>query len=149
MSTVARRKGLDTAGSGHVESAMTSMYSDLLAASVAAMPEDAGDVSAGELLAVLIDARRRLSAASPTIGPSTPAAALAAHIDYDVALITFCAARGIVTDPDRFGSPGSERRRLERALAQMGVDLEALDDAAVGPAAPTTLGGDRSDEPAP
>jgi len=143
MNAVTLRKGRNTAGSGHGGSTMMSMYSDLLAASVSAL-EDIGDASAGEHLARLIDARRRLSAVAPTIGPATPAAALAAHIDYDVALISFCAARGIVTHPERFGTPGTERRRLEAELARGGVDLDALESAS----SLTSPAGDRSGESA-
>ncbi|HUI03548.1 MAG TPA: hypothetical protein VLZ77_08395 [Acidimicrobiales bacterium] len=146
MSTVALRKGPDGAGGGHVGSTMMSMYSDLLAATLSTRPEEPGDASAGELLAALIDARRRLAAVSPTVGPSTPTTALAAHIEYDAALIAFCEARDIDTHPDRFGTPGSERRRLEEELARAGIDVEALTHASGGPAPPTSPGRDRSDE---
>ena len=48
---------------------------------------------------------------------------LAYDVDYDCALIRLCTAAGIETTPASFGQPRTERARLERALATMGVDL--------------------------
>jgi hypothetical protein len=49
--------------------------------------------------------------------------ALAAEIAYDRALIKLCASRRIPVDVAGFARPQSERERLERELAAVGVDL--------------------------
>ena len=107
------------------ESNVMSMYSDLLAASLdeSLVLEDA---PAGEMLVMLLASRDRLTGSSqPALAPKS-AADLAVHLAYDRALITFCRARGIESDPSRFSDLHHERSRLEGELERMGVDLKSL-----------------------
>jgi hypothetical protein len=102
-----------------------SMYAELLAASFdecSAQGEETPEV--GDLLARAIASRHRLTA-----GPAAdagPEGDLATNIEYDLALLGLCAARGIEGHPRRFDRPGEERRRLEEELAKRGIDLEEL-----------------------
>jgi len=50
---------------------------------------------------------------------------LVAEVTYDRALISLAAQHGIDVQPTKFAHPKIERERLEVALAQLGVDLEA------------------------
>lgn len=59
----------------------------------------------------------------------TAVVALAAELSYDRALIKVCEAHGIYTTPQRFSQPRAERLRLERALFEVGIDLEAIAEA--------------------
>jgi hypothetical protein len=52
--------------------------------------------------------------------------ALAAEVGYDRALIKLCEAHGIATSPEHFDKPTAERRRLEAALLEDGIDLTDL-----------------------
>jgi hypothetical protein len=52
---------------------------------------------------------------------------LADDVLYDCALIRLCTVTGIETTPGSFGQPAVERARLERALADAGVDLHQVD----------------------
>ncbi|MGA7836295.1 MAG: hypothetical protein WCA31_13900 [Acidimicrobiales bacterium] len=52
--------------------------------------------------------------------------ALAAEVSYDRSLIKLAQAFDIPSDVSKFSNPGEERRRLERALVNVGVDLSAL-----------------------
>ena len=93
------------------DSAVMSMYSDLLAASLeeaSGAPEPAG----AEMLVHLLECRHRLAAVADPAGPPATAADLAVHLDYDRALVTFCRARGVATDLSRFGVLHRERHRL-------------------------------------
>lgn len=107
-----------------------SMYADLLAASC-----DQPMVSADEhrdvglLLARAIASRRGLS--TPPGSGAGPEGNLAANIDYDLALLRLCLARGIDADPRRFDRPIEERGRLEAELAKRGIDLAELGPADV------------------
>jgi hypothetical protein len=49
---------------------------------------------------------------------------LALQVGYDVALIELAAMMGIDSGPGRFEPPECERKRLESALGDLGVDLE-------------------------
>jgi hypothetical protein len=82
-----------------------------------------------ELLTRALECRRRLRAS-----PASTASAddLALQLDYDLALLRLCQARGIDCDPDGFGRPLAERRRLEDELARSGVDLKSFDSAPEG-----------------
>jgi hypothetical protein len=61
---------------------------------------------------------------------------LAYDVNYDCALIRLCAAEGIAATPASFGQPGVERARLERALAQNGLDLVQRDPVSWSPVLP-------------
>lgn len=50
---------------------------------------------------------------------------LTLELAYDRTLIRVCEAHGVDTCPDRFVMPFSERMRLEAALRDLGIDLEA------------------------
>lgn len=58
--------------------------------------------------------------------PGSASIALAAEIAYDRALIKLCTSQQIPVDVAAFARPRSERERLERELAAVGVDLVAL-----------------------
>ena len=53
---------------------------------------------------------------------------LAREIGYDVALLELAGLLGIESDPSRFSQPRQERARLEQALRDRGIDLEASGD---------------------
>ena len=64
------------------------------------------------------------------VGPSLPDegvySALATEVGYDRALIKLSLASDIHTSPEHFTKPAEERRRLERALVEVGIDLSDL-----------------------
>jgi hypothetical protein len=99
-----------------------SMYVELLSAVLAA--EEAEPVTADSLLDVAADCRARMLR-SRTQRTVSAKHALANEIAYDRALVNLCAFHGIEVDPGRFTHPREERARLERALAEIGVDLNA------------------------
>ncbi len=98
------------------------MYVELLSAVLA--DEDANPVTAGSALDVAIECRSRMlrSKVQATVSAQHQ---LAYEIAYDRALVNLCALNGIDVDPERFAHPREERERLERALAETGVDLSA------------------------
>jgi hypothetical protein len=101
-----------------------SMYAELLVASLGQSitpGERASEV--GALLAQLLAARLRLGERQAGAGPEGD---LAANIEYDLALLRLCAARGVDADPRRFDRPGQERARLEGELALRGTVLDEL-----------------------
>lgn len=112
-----------------------SMYSELLGASLRSLPagDDPGDrESERALLGQAARARRRLhegrvSAGFGGAGPADATADIACQIDYDLALIRLCWLHGIRCDPAGFTRPANERSRLERALAEVGVDVAAAE----------------------
>lgn len=101
------------------------MYAELLVTSF----QSAGNTDAlsdiGDLLARLISCRNRLQ--RPATPEGEPIGDLAANIDYDLALLRLCSARGIVCNPGWFDRPIVERCRLESELAGRGVDLDDFD----------------------
>jgi hypothetical protein len=102
-----------------------SMYADLLAASLPQPIAPGEQVSElGALLALLLAARIRLGERRSGAGAEGD---LATNIEYDLALLRLCAARGVDVDPGRFDRPGEERARLERELALRGMDLGELE----------------------
>ena len=105
-----------------------SMYSELLAVSMASVDVDGDSMSKDQLLAVLLARRREIYAT----GAEEPVRAevadqLVRQIDYDIALIGLCASFGIHTDPAMFGHPRPERMRLEQELVRVGIDLGTFD----------------------
>jgi hypothetical protein len=107
-----------------------SMYSELLFASLRSVAGADRDDDRGrerELLLELAERRRRLGAGPAQIGqPATLEASsgLASQLDYDMVLIRLCRLHGIRFDPADFTRPLVERRRLEGALRDAGVDLQ-------------------------
>lgn len=96
------------------------MYTELLAASLC---DQANGVEITQLLVEAMTCRRQLEA---TIGERLrveAAESLAINIAYDLALLKLCSALQISCDPRRFSQMLVERRRLEDALAQQGIDI--------------------------
>lgn len=103
-----------------------SMYTQLLGAALdERRPLEAG---AGRP-AALAEARRcrhDLETATPTgVKPDAVPIVLALHVGYDVALIELASVMGIDSDPGRFEQPQRERERLEAALGDLGITLDA------------------------
>jgi hypothetical protein len=103
-----------------------SMYAELLVMSFLQRASNGDPLSdVGDLLSRLLSCRKRLH--PPTVRDGGAAGDLAANIDYDLALLRLCSARGIRCDPVWFDRPILERCRLESELAGCGVDLGAFD----------------------
>jgi hypothetical protein len=97
------------------------MYVDLLIRALG----DGGDGtrSSDLLLSDLVHSRARLRAADGHTASSTAADALARELSYDGALIRFCQSIDVPASPSHYSNPHDERARLERALADRGIDL--------------------------
>jgi hypothetical protein len=100
------------------------MYVHLLSAALKSDEPRAG--APGELLAVARTRRDQMLASAGHIRPSAERS-LAYDVNYDAALIALCAVTGIDATPALFGQPKEERARLERALADAGLDLAGTD----------------------
>ena len=102
-----------------------SMYSELLAVSLAIDEETAGAHAASEecLLEELLLARRHRQQAGRAVGGSDASSRIAAELEYDRALIGLCRLYAIPCGAERFTRPLRERRRLEAALEAVGVDV--------------------------
>ena len=103
------------------------MYSELLRRVMAGRGGGLRSATDEQLRELLQDRRKRMdSIASGPVdtagGQADPAASLAAQLEYDLVLLELCRARGIASDPGRFGRPAVERRRLERALTTAASD---------------------------
>jgi hypothetical protein len=98
------------------------MYVDILSGAQVGW---VSDLSEDALLHYVLSCRALLSSHDPGAGGSAHAS-LAAAIAYDRALMNLAAARGIDASPRNFCNPPMERRRLETALAEGGIDLEGL-----------------------
>jgi len=96
----------------------STIYSQLLAASDAAAPEDRQELAG--LVATLEIHRGRLVGAvdldAARNRPLDAAEAVAAQLNYDLRLLRLCRVLGIPCDASRFSQPGLERRRLEAAV---------------------------------
>lgn len=100
----------------------SSMYVDLLTHALAKWEDEVSDE-------VLIDhvLTCRLTMLSTSTTPEESAyTLLATEIAYDRALIKLCVSRSLAVDFAHFAHPQKERRRLERSLAAVGVDLTSL-----------------------
>jgi hypothetical protein len=100
------------------------MYVQLLSAVLTS--DGAGSYAPGELLSLARTNRHQMLTSTDRAHLSVERE-LAYDVNYDCALIRLCAATGIETTPALFGQPGVERERLERALAEAGVDLAQVD----------------------
>jgi hypothetical protein len=96
------------------------MYVDLLSAILA--EEDAHPPTDDLLLEYAVECRDRMLLAQLRRSRSAEQN-LACEISYDRALVTLCTACGIEVSPGRFAQAAEERARLERALADSGVDI--------------------------
>ena len=101
------------------------MYSELLAASLATGAANEYERQPGEMLATLLAARGRLAGSSPDPFRLVHEQ-IAQELAYDVALVRLCQTRDIAFDQRAFAQPVVERRRLERALAAQGIDVDGL-----------------------
>jgi hypothetical protein len=100
------------------------MYIQLLSA---AHVSDAMETATpGELLSLARLRRHRLLTATDH-AHSSAERDLAYDVNYDCALIRLCMAVGLPATPASFGRPRDERARLERALAEAGLDLVTAD----------------------
>jgi hypothetical protein len=99
------------------------MYVDLLARALDDRNLAVGPGSYDALLADLVNSWGQLLACEIRGTPSA-AEALARELSYDGALIRFCHALHVPTEPARFARPSQERARLERALAERGVTVD-------------------------
>lgn len=108
------------------------MYAQLLSAVLRS--DEATPCSPGELLSLARTRRHQMltSAAHPRSAERD----LAYDVNYDCALMRLCAAEGIAASPASFGQPKVERARLERALAETGLDLVQRDPVSRSPAFP-------------
>ena len=77
------------------------------------------------LLCYTLDCQSEMLAAGP-ITRATAMSALAMEVAYDCALLKLCAANGIDTVATDFSHPANDRRRLEAALKEAGIDLTSL-----------------------
>jgi hypothetical protein len=102
------------------------MYIQLLSAVLASSGSDS--YAPGELLSLARTSRHRMLTSTDRAHPCADRN-LAHDVHYDCALIKLCAAAGIAATPASFGQPAVERARLERALADMGVDLQQVEAA--------------------
>jgi len=102
-----------------------SMYSELLAVSLAIDEETVGAHAASEewLLEELLLARRHRQQASRAAGRSDASSRIAAELEYDRALIRLSRLHAIPCGAERFTRPLRERQRLEEALEAVGVDV--------------------------
>lgn len=98
------------------------MYTQLLTSA----PRGSLENLQGEaLLCYTLDCRSEMLASGP-ITRATAMSALAMEVAYDCALLKLCAANGIDTVATDFSRPAQDRRRLEAALQELGIDLASL-----------------------
>lgn len=98
---------------------VATVYADLLSASVES-EAGAWTLPVPDLVQALA-ARRVPGAASRAGGQLDVATAVADELRYDTFLVLLCRQVGIDVDVSAFGRPTVERRRLEHALAALGV----------------------------
>jgi hypothetical protein len=94
------------------------MYVEILSAALAA---DGGDHDVPVLIDRVRETRTKMLEAHHAFRSVYDA--VAAEVAYDRELVQLCAALGIETGSARFGSPTTERKRLEWELALIGIDL--------------------------
>jgi hypothetical protein len=100
------------------------MYIQLLSAAL--MSDVMEAATSGELLSGA-RLRRQQMLAAVDHAHSSAERDLAYDANYDCALIRLCQAVGLPATPASFGRPRDERERLERALAEAGLDLQTAD----------------------
>jgi hypothetical protein len=102
-----------------------SMYTQLLGA---ALGDRLPFVAEATRTAAVAEARRRRhdleSRKLAGMSSDSVPVVLALQVGYDVALIELSAMMGIDSGPGRFEPPERERKRLEAALGDLGIDLE-------------------------
>jgi hypothetical protein len=100
------------------------MYVQLLSAVL--MSDATEAATPGELLSFARTCRQQMLT-SLDHARSSAERDLAYDVSYDCALIRLCLAVGLPATPASFGQPRDERARLERALAEVGLDLVTAD----------------------
>ena len=100
----------------------TSMYADLLTNALANMD---GAWRADDLFDHVLACRIEMLSSSSLPGDDAYLT-LAKEIAYDRALIRLCVTHGVEARAVDFAHPGEERRRLERALIDRGVNFTEL-----------------------
>ena len=103
------------------------MYSELLSAMVLNTDSSEQPPSQPELVATLIQCRGRLRRRKGERECSI-AQDLALELDHDRNLLRLCGALGIEMSPEAFVEPIPERRRLEEALRDRGIELDSFED---------------------
>jgi len=99
-----------------------SMYADLLLSAQEGLREDLH----GEALLIYALDRRFDMLASRPVTRASAISALAVEVAYDCALLALCEREGIQALPSDFSHPAQDRRRLERELKEVGIDLPTL-----------------------
>lgn len=98
------------------------MYAELLQSAQEGLRED---LHGEALLCFALDRRSDMLALRPVTRASA-ISALAVEVAYDCALLRLCAREGIAALPSDFSHPAQDRRRLERELKEVGIDLSSL-----------------------
>jgi hypothetical protein len=104
-----------------------SIYTELLSHALDQSDRDDDEPTTGEVLAIVLERRSRLSAdiSSETESGWAPAA-VADQLAYDIALIGLARRFGIGVDLSGFAQRQNERAQLERALETQGIHLNQL-----------------------
>jgi hypothetical protein len=102
-----------------------SMYTQLLGAALGDRLPFESEPTRGAAVAEVRRCRHDLEAQMPG-GPASDAvpSVLALQVGYDVALIELASVMGIESGPGHFEQPQRERKRLETALSDLGLDLD-------------------------
>ena len=103
-----------------------SLYSELLASAL----DDFNEEPSLEMLVGSAAVFRAVLRSPVSQERGTPFGALATEIAYDCALIKLCTLLGADAGAASFDVPSRDRRRMERALARLGINLD--EPAAVG-----------------
>ena len=99
-----------------------SMYVDILSSALDIWVDE---LAGPALIDYAMSCRAEMLGAGPHCG-ATAYSSLAAEIAYDRALIKLCETIGVTVMATSFAYPREERARLERSLANSGIDLPAL-----------------------
>jgi hypothetical protein len=98
------------------------MYVELLSSALGGQLEE---LTSDELLSYVLERRAAVLDSGSGIDVSAYSA-LAIEVAYDGALLKLCRVNGIDVNAADFSSPTQERRRLERELASIDIDLTEL-----------------------
>lgn len=106
-----------------------SMYTQLLTAAYDQQPVREVREDRVDAVAEVLRCRDELDGgAPPGLDPDAVPVMLSLQIGYDVALLKLARVLDIESGPDRFEQPQLERRRLEAALGEHGIDLGRSDE---------------------
>jgi hypothetical protein len=99
-----------------------SMYVNILKSALAQWPVDSSELSLVEYAV----SRRVEMLDVGLLGRDAAYELLTAEVAYDRALIKVCEANNVTANAGSFAYPQRERDRLERELADVGIDLTEL-----------------------